>query len=121
LHVYGLRKPDTVTAKINGKAAELKQDWDASNARLVVSVPGLTPTDELDLELSVNDGTLLDERDLREEKVRKMLRIFRLESLIKQRIDLALPMLLADPNQIGQAASYLSDAQLAALKYALEK
>ena len=120
LHFTGLSKPDSIQAKINDKSVDLKPEWDASNARLVLSVKGLTPSDTLHLELSIDGGTLLDQRDLREDRFRKMLRAFRLESIVKQRIDLALPMLLANPNQIGQAASYLKDSQLAALKQALE-
>ena len=121
LHFYGLRQPEQVRVWVNGAAVEAESAWEEEEALLTVTSLKLSPTDRLDVELTVNEGSLLDGRDLREEKVRKMLRAFRLETLIKHRIDLALPMLLADPNQIGQAASYLKDSQLAALKNALEK
>ena len=121
LHFYGLRQPDQVKVLVNGAVKEVESAWDESTGQLTVSSLKLSPTDTLDVELSVSEGSLLDARDMREEKVRKMLRAFRLASIVKQRIDLGLPMLLADPNQIGQAGSYLKDSQLAALKAALEK
>jgi hypothetical protein len=120
LHFYGLRQPDQVKVWVNGAAVEAESAWDDAKALLTVDSPKLSPTDRLDVELTVSEGSLLAQRDRREQKVRKMLRAFHLESMIKQRIDLALPMLLADSNQIGQAGSYLTDSQLAALKNALE-
>jgi hypothetical protein len=121
LHFYGLRQPEQVKVWVNGVAVEAESTWDESKAQLTVASLKLSQTDRLDVELTVSDGSLLNERDRRAEKVRKMLHAFHLESIVKQRIDLALPMLLADPNQIGQAGSYLTDSQLAALKNALEK
>jgi len=106
---------------LNGKAIETQQDWDPANARLAVTGIKLTPTDKLDLELSVNEKTLLDERDQRTEKIRKMLRTFRLESDFKNRIDQFLPQLLTDSNQLGAVANYLKNSQIAALANALEK
>jgi hypothetical protein len=119
LHFYGLRQPEQVKVWVNGAVVEVESVWDEAKALLTVTSPSLSPTDRLDVELTVSEGSLLGERDLREQKVRKMLHAFRLESEVKRRIDLALPMLLAAPNQIGMAGSYLRDSQLAALKHAL--
>jgi hypothetical protein len=119
LHFYGLRQPEQVKVWVNGAAVEARSAWEEAKALLTVASPNLSPTDRLDVELTVSEGSLLGERDLREQKVRKMLRAFRLESIVKQRIDQSLPYLLAYPNQIGQAGSYLKDSQLAALKNAL--
>jgi alpha-glucosidase (family GH31 glycosyl hydrolase) len=119
LHFYGLRQPETVKVWVNGAAVEAKSVWEEAKALLTVTSPQLSPSDRLDVELTVSEGSLLGERDLREQKVRKMLRAFRLESIVKQRIDQSLPYLLMEPNQLGQAASYLKESQFAALKDAL--
>ncbi len=119
LHFYGNRQPDQIKVMVNGGATEVESVWDESKGQLTIDSLKLSPADKLDVELSVSEGSLLDQRDRRTEKIRKMLRTFRLESEFKNRIDQSIPQLLADPNKLGVAVNYLKDSQVAALASAL--
>lgn len=117
----GIRQPDRIEAKINGTAVKPVWQWRASTGLLVVSGLTLAPTDSLDIDLSIDGGSLLDKTDRRADKVRQRLHAFRLESVVKSTIDHFLPQLLADSSLLGMGANYLKDSQVAALANALEK
>jgi hypothetical protein len=121
LHFYGLRQPDQIKVTVNGAVAKANAAWDESAGVVTVSSLRLSPTDRLDVELTMDEGSLLDARDRRAEKVRRMLRTFRLESEYKNRIDQAIPQLLVNANGLGRAVNYLKDSHVAALEHALEK
>ena len=121
IHFCGIRQPDQISVTVNGAVTEVDSTWNESKGQLTIDSLKLSPTDKLDVELTVREGSLLDQRDRRPETIRKMLRTFRLESEFKNRIDQSIPQLLTDPNKLGIAVNYLKDSQVAALANALEK
>ncbi|MCX7753945.1 MAG: DUF5110 domain-containing protein [Anaerolineales bacterium] len=120
LRFRGIRQPEKLRVTINGDTLAAETTWNEPGS--VFSVRGITlaPSDSLEVELAVRQGTLREERDRRPETVRRYLRAFRMSSWFKKEIDAALPDLLTDPNALGAFAVHLTPAQRAALERALK-
>jgi hypothetical protein len=106
---------------VNGTASDPTWTIEAEAERLTLQNIPLKPTDELELVLSVQSGSLLSKRDRQLETCRKLLRSFRLDSGVKVRIDEALPQILEDGDRLAPFANVLKDAQLAALRNVLHR
>ncbi len=121
LRFRAIRQPDQVRITRSGQPLTVETSWNEAESAFLVRGISLTPSDSLDVELSVNVGSLRQARDRRAETARRYLRAFRLPSGVKSEIDRRLPQLLADPNLLGAEASYLKPSQLAALEHALKE
>ena len=116
---HGLRRPDEVQAAASGAALEPDQAYDEAAGRLELSGITLVPGEELEVALSVEQGSLLDRRDRRAEKVEKLLLAFNLGSDACQDIYNALPGILAGRLSLRQFANQLLPGQLEALESVL--
>ena len=116
LVVWGVRQPDSVQLWVNGILQNTSWELDVEAERLSLANILLEPTDELELVLSRQNGSLLSKRDRRLETCRKMLRSFHLETAVKSQIDMALPKILEDVERLTPFARVLSDAQWSALR-----
>ncbi|MCC7352218.1 MAG: DUF5110 domain-containing protein [Anaerolineae bacterium] len=111
----GIRKPDQTTARVNGATATFNQAYDEATETLHCQGLTLKPTDELQVTLTVNSGSLLSRKDRRAETCQKLLWAFRLDTTAKNRVNLLLPKLMADVNRLGDLWMDLRATQTQAL------
>jgi hypothetical protein len=112
----GICLPGDVVAEVNGIAHPLELAYDEGRETLTLSDIAVGPADELSVKLSTQAKTLLSRRDRRLAACRKLLRAFRLDSLVKQEIDDALPDLLAGRTGLMRYGGRLTAGQLQALQ-----
>jgi len=113
---HALRQPDTLKVLLNGVEVAVRPQPGAS---LRLTEITMTPTDRLEVQLSVIDGSLLSLRDRRREQVEKLLLAFNLGSYACNDIYNALPDLLAGKASLRQFANRLKPAHLEALESVL--
>lgn len=116
---HGIHMPDSLLIKVDGKEVLPGIRYLAGEKRLLLSGIELTTSQGLEVILFVSTGLLASEPDRRTDKMRQRLRVFRLPSRDKQRIDQDIPNILKDSERLGSFANLLSDSQLAALHNAL--
>jgi alpha-glucosidase (family GH31 glycosyl hydrolase) len=116
----GIRLPDAVVATVNGISQEMETAYDSETETLTLSGLILNPADELRVTLSSETETLLSRQDRRDAISRKLLRAFRLNSLVKREIDAALPDLLAGRGDLMIYANRLTAGQLQALQCSIK-
>ena len=121
LIVRGIAIPESMTALVNGQPYVLACDYDEPTETLTCSDLGLSPSDEALLTLETSANTLLSRRDRTAEKVRDMLRSFRLESRAKWSIDSNLSAIFADADRLGEYWMDLQEAQATALVEVMHK
>jgi hypothetical protein len=118
---HGIRSPQEVKLSVNGMEASPSLAYDESGEALAVRGITLKPTDEVRLMLGVHAGTLLSGRDRRLEACRKLLRSFRLDTSIKQRLDGDLDHILEGRASLMSYSADLTDAQLSALMHTVQR
>lgn len=116
LTMYGLAQPEYVELKVNGEAQTPFFTYDEVRSALTVSAVTLRPTDALYLTIRAARSTA----DRRAEHVLRLLRAFRLDSWLKQRLADDLPKLLRGVRTVRSYAG-LKDSQVAALEVALDR
>jgi hypothetical protein len=115
LRFRGISQPAEVSANLGA----VETTYDAATETLILAGIGLHPHEALSVLLRLPRGSLLGARDRRSERCRDLLRSFRLDSLVKQQVDSALPDLLAGRAALDDYAAALKDGHLAALRAAL--
>ena len=112
LSFYGLRQPDTLRVRINGAGVSFR-----SEPGLVrLSGIALEPGDRLEVQLAVQEGSLLERRDRRPEQIEKLLMAFNLGDFTCRTIYNEIPGLLSGKVSLRQFANRLKPAQLEALQ-----
>jgi hypothetical protein len=114
---HGLRQPETLAVLLNG--VEVGVNRQPGTALRLTGII-LTPTDRLEVHLSVREGALLSHRDHRSEQVEKLLVTFNLNANACRDIYNALPDLLTGKVSLRQFANRLKPAHLEALESVLE-
>jgi hypothetical protein len=112
--VYGLAEPAHVELAINAAMHTAASTYDAARGALTVSAVALRPTEALHLTIRAVRSTT----DRRGEHVLRLLRAFRLDSWLKQRLADDLPKLLSGARTVRSYAG-LKDAHVAALEAVL--
>jgi alpha-glucosidase (family GH31 glycosyl hydrolase) len=87
LSVRGVVNPQSVQIVLNGDARTHGFHYDPHSETLSIEPFTVRTTDDLRLTVSVQAGSLLSGRDRRQEKLRKYLRAFHLDSWVKNKID----------------------------------
>jgi hypothetical protein len=127
LVVHGIRSPEVLRLTVNGidagpgLAGGDGVIYDAAGEALTVRGIRLTPTDEVRLSLGMYAGALLSGRDRRPETCRKLLRSFRLDTNVKQRLDLELDNIMEGRASLMSCSTDLTDAQLSALEHTVQR
>jgi hypothetical protein len=121
LIVRGVVAPESITAQVNGEPSILACEHDQRTETLTCSELVLAPSDEALITLETSAATLLSRRDRTVEKVRDMLRCFRLETRAKWHIDSNLSVIIADVDRLGEYWMDLQEAQATALVEVMRK
>jgi hypothetical protein len=121
LVVHGVRAPDRVRLAVDNVQRTPASNYDGSQERLTLGEVVLKPSQQLNLTLEVDSGSLLSKRDRRLETCRKLLASFHLDSRVKFGIDRDLPRILQDPSSLMHHSADLTDPQMAALSAILHR
>ncbi len=121
LVVHGIRKPDQVLLSISGKRQEAGGEYNTQNESFWLDPVVLRREDELQLIVSTSGTGLMSRRDRRIENCRKMLHAFRMDTLLKLRIDQDLGKIIQQPNLLESYPEGMSDSHRAALRSAVER
>ncbi|MBK8050905.1 MAG: DUF5110 domain-containing protein [Anaerolineales bacterium] len=112
--IHGVVEPAQIELTINGAAALAEVvRYDAETETLSVVLGAIAPTGACEVKLSNAGEALESRRDRRAEKVRTMLRSFKVDNQVKARIDAELPQLMAGEINLSRYA--LTGAQSEAL------
>lgn len=101
----GVKQPALVKMTAGGKDLQVNFVYDADLETLSFDPFRLAPDQGLELVLEADSGSLIGGRDRRPDAVRKLLRAFNANPLVKLEIDQRLPDLLADPSELATAGS----------------
>ncbi len=121
LHFRGVAMPEHIRCVINSEVREIAATYDAATETLTLAEITLNVTDTLSVTLELAPGSAQSRRDRRLEQCRKMLRAFKLPSVLKYDLDRALPALLQDNSGLASYGARLKDAHVAALMSVLVK
>ena len=105
--------------KRNADGKAVASDYDAAMQTVTVQVAGVQPDELVEVTVLAQNGVLLASADRHAAEVRRLLHAFRLESLVKWRIDRDLPQLLS--GELTLARYVLTPGQQQALHQALDK
>ncbi len=114
LHLHGVSSSATPSVSIDGSSAKVESSYDAATETLIVSGIQLSNTAALKLSVTAA-GDLLSHRDRKREKVLTMLRFFRLNAGIRNRIADGIDAVVADPTELAPDVLAMTDAQARAL------
>ena len=114
LRLRGLTRPELLTVRINGQAQEISFDYEGLTETVSLPPLILAAGDELVLTAGVGSGTLSGGRERELEKLRSLLRSFRLDTWEKARIEQDWAKITAGEMAL-QGYWKLSDAQMNAL------
>ena len=119
LSFYGLHQPDTVRVLANGVETAFRSEPGREaphlgGVRLADIV--LEPGDRLEVQLAVQEGSLLERRDWRPAQIEKLLMAFNLGDATCRAIYNDIPGLLSGKVSLRQFANRLKPAQLEALE-----
>jgi len=113
---HGLRRPDEIRASVDEALLAPEVAYTADTGTLELGGISLAPHQRLEVSLSVAEGSLLDDRDRRPEKMEKLLLAFNLDADACQKIYNSLPAILSGKVSLRQFANRLHPAQLEALE-----
>jgi alpha-glucosidase (family GH31 glycosyl hydrolase) len=112
LHFRGIRQPDKIDIRLDGKSLKASSSYDDGSETLAVSGISLSPANRLVITLKVSSGSLISGRDRRLEACRQALHTFRVEADACFRIDPFLPDILAGSVALLRFANRFKDAHL---------
>ena len=115
VHFRCLARPDEISVRLNGQAQSPRSVYDEACDTLSLSGLSLSPEDRLEVVLSKPGATLLSRRTRVDERVRKLLRAFRLNTNAKAAIERDLPEIRESIECLGRYLVHLSSEQLRAL------
>lgn len=115
LVVYGVAEPSRLEVEVNGAPQTPATEYDPARGTFTVSGLIVRPTDSFTLTLHASRFA----RDYRADHVLRLLRAFRLDSWLKQRLADDLPKLLSGARTVRGYAG-LKDAHVAALEEVLK-
>ena len=111
---YALNEPEEVLLKINGKDHQVDYHYDIDNRQLILTDIVLSPSEQLTLEISGVDD-LCARGHRKKETMLKMLKTFKMNSYIKQALDLRINQLIINPFLLVEFADRMADTQILAL------
>jgi alpha-glucosidase (family GH31 glycosyl hydrolase) len=115
----GIRQPDSLSARRDGKPVLIHFSYDEANQSLSLNAGQLDPDETLEILLAVVADSLLIDEDRRPAVIRRLLRAMHLNSLVKERLDRELALLLSGERKPREYGG-LSDAQIGALDNILQ-
>lgn len=101
LVIHGVREKVNITAQVNGTDIEISTTYDTQTETLSLSGIVLDITSTLVVSLKSNDGSLLSRRDRKAETVIRLLRSFKLNIGVRNRLAEELDTLIANPRTIA--------------------
>lgn len=115
LVVHGVRENVTVTAQINGTGVEVSTTYDAETETLFLSGIVLDVTSVLTVTVQSEFGSILSRRDRKAEHVIRLLRAFKLNIGVRNRLAEQLDTLISNPRTIAPYLLPMSMSQGRAL------
>ena len=113
ISLKGINHPEIVALLVNGQAVSDQYDYDDKEDTLRCAALRIQPTDELTL--TVKGKNLLSQRDRSNQKLKKFLAMFKLNTWLKAEIDQKWPEILAGQVSLRSFAG-LKDAQISVLE-----
>ncbi len=114
LHLHGVSANATATVTIDGQPVSSDSSYGAATETLTITGIQLDSASALRLTVSA-EGALLSRRDRKREKILTMLRFFRLNAGIRNRIAGGIDAILADPTALAPDVLAMTGAQARAL------
>jgi hypothetical protein len=111
---HAFHEPTKITVMINGEQKQLEWIFDQNQQNFTLANIELSPESELQVHLECND-VFLDDNDQKKTIIKNMLKSFKMESYVKQAIDLHLDEFLDDPRWITRYADRMTASHLLAL------
>ncbi len=113
LHFRGIVAETAVVGTVGGEPVPVAADYDAGTATLKVSVPAKTAAQPL--VVTVTGEPLLLTGDYRLAACRRLVRAFKIDTWVKQRLDRKLPAIMQEPGLLAAYELSLSSEQIRAL------
>ena len=111
--------PAEVTFKFNGASRDAVTRYDEELHRYTIEVIA-APGERVEIGVQCGDQSWLAQDDRREQRFRRMLRIFRMESDTKREIDERLKDVVDDPTLLKSFGAAVKDAHIEALRSVIE-
>lgn len=115
LVLHGVQNAANLVVEIDDQPVAVTREYDPQTETLTVTGIQLASTAALRLTLRAGENGLLAQRDRTHENVRRMLRFFKLNTGVRNRIAIDLDAILANPAQLAPYAVTMSEAQARAL------
>jgi alpha-glucosidase (family GH31 glycosyl hydrolase) len=110
---FSLNQPETVAVSINGKPIDVAWDYDAAAHTLTFDEISLPISSQLDVKVASSDD-LMFTGDHRKATLEHMLKVFKLNSYVKQKLQSRLGSYLEDPTMLFEFTDRMEKTQLLA-------
>ena len=111
---HAFTAPEDIRAKINDQEIDVLHHYNKESHQLILKDIVLTPEDSLSIQVK-SSKNLCCKADQRKETILNMLKSFKMNSYIKQALDLRVDHLLEDPRLLLNFADRMADSHLLAL------
>jgi hypothetical protein len=111
---HSIFEPKSISISIDGKQISGNYYYSKEQNQLVIEDIPLLASSELSIEV-LNSSSGFHQKDLREEKINKMLLVFKMDSYVKQQLAGRLDNLLQDPTILVKYADRMKETHLLAL------
>ena len=115
LHFRGIVEAAEVTAELDGQPVEVNAEYEAATRTLKVAALTKNAEQKLVVAVTAAADALQPPEDYRLPVCRRMVRAFRMDSWVKQRLDRDLPAILKEPRLLAKYELSLSAEQIRAL------
>lgn len=115
LHLHGVSPMAQITATVDGSTLETASSYDSDTEILTIEGLQLTPNARLSVSLQTSEASLRVHRDRKLEKLTRMLRAFRLNTGVRNKIAEHFEEILADPDAIAPYLVMMQPAHIRAL------
>lgn len=115
LYIHGVREDAAITALVDGSAVSTTSDYDAQTETLRIHDLKVKPAAALRVTLRAAEPTLFARRDRKRETILRLLRAFRLNTGVRNKLAEIVDALIANPEHIAPYLVTMSEAQSRAL------
>lgn len=115
LRLRGFHAPGSVEALRNGEVVQVSTAYDEQTKTFELSGITLSPADRFEVTVRGSGADLADRSDTREERCRRMLWHFRMESWSKSQLTYQLAVTVQNPGLLNRYLSVLTESQARAL------
>lgn len=110
---HAWNKPDSVVIKINGKSNKVDWEYNENMHQLIFTDITLAVDSSLTIKTTGSESLLFDE-DQRKQKLERMLKIFKMNTIVKKNLHEQLDDFLSDPFMLVKYADRMDEAHLLA-------